>query len=76
MVSQGESRVDHELRFQSLFNPNRAFGFPCSSDGTVDVRALTARACSNYLLARASIGRDYAQPSIVSRYVHGGALDS
>jgi hypothetical protein len=54
----------HELRFRSLYDPNRALAFPCDSAGCVDVRALSARACTNYLLARASIGREYAIPVV------------
>jgi hypothetical protein len=56
----------HELRFRSLYDPNRALGFPCDSTGCVDVYKLSALACTNYVLARASIGRDYSAPVVVS----------
>ena len=56
----------HELRFRSLFDPNRALAFPCDSSGRVDVHALSTSACCNYVLARASVGRDYSPPVVVS----------
>jgi hypothetical protein len=53
-----------ELRFASLFDPSRALAFPCDAQGTVDVETLPTRARSNYHLACARVGRDYATPSV------------
>ena len=76
MYMQRRAQLDHELRFQSLYDPNRGLGFPCDSDGMVNVHALTPHACSRFLLARAAIGREYAQPVVVPRYIHVGPFDS
>ena len=64
----------HELRFLSLFDPNRGYGFPCDGTGAVDLRALSAPACSNYLRAKASIGREFAPPFITSRDIDAAPL--
>jgi hypothetical protein len=56
-----------ELRFRSLFDAGRAFAFPCDARGVVDLDRLSERARSNYFLARACVGRDYAPPAIVAR---------
>jgi hypothetical protein len=53
-----------ELRFASLFDQARALVFPCDAQGAVNVEALPARARSNYKLACARVGRDYATPSV------------
>jgi hypothetical protein len=55
----------HELRFRSLFDPNRGLAFPCDGNGRVDVHALSEPACCNYVLARALVGRDYCEPIVV-----------
>jgi hypothetical protein len=65
MSTATRSKPRHELRFRSLYDPNRALAFPCDSSGCVDVRALSARACTNYLLARASIGKEYSTPFVL-----------
>lgn len=52
------------LRFQSLFHQGRALAFPCDEHGDVELDALSERARSNYLYARAVIGREFAQPTI------------
>jgi hypothetical protein len=54
-----------ELRFQSLFDAGRALAFPCNASGDVDLDALSERASQNYLLACASIGREYATPRVL-----------
>ena len=60
-----ENHHHHELRFRSLFDPNRGLAFPCDDNGRVDVRALSQPACANYVLARASVGRDFCEPIVV-----------
>jgi hypothetical protein len=53
-----------EVRFQSLFREGRAMVFPCDPAGRVDLDRLTERARSNYLFARAMVGREYATPHV------------
>jgi hypothetical protein len=55
-----------EIRYPSLFARGRALAFPCDAKGRVDLDSLTARACANYLFARAMVGRDYGCPSVCS----------
>lgn len=53
-----------ELRFESLFVEGRGLAFPCDRNGQVDLDALSDRARSNYLYARAVVGREYRQPAV------------
>lgn len=53
-----------ELRFESLFVEGRGLAFPCDRDGRVNLNALSERARSNYLYARAVVGREYRQPAV------------
>lgn len=55
----------YELRFDSLFNPGRALSFPCDAQGCVELDGLGERARSNYLFARAVVGREFATPQVV-----------
>lgn len=59
-----------ELRFTSLFDEGRGLSFPCDSGGRVDLDALSARALTNYVYARATIGREFACPRVLQRSVH------
>ncbi len=56
-----------ELRFDSLFDTSRALAFPCDALGWVDLDTLSLRARSNYLFARAMVGRDFGMPHIDAR---------
>lgn len=53
-----------ELRFPSLFDPGRGLVFPCDRGGRVDLDHLAPKARSNYLFARAMVGREYACPAV------------
>ena len=53
-----------ELRFDSLYHPGRGLSFPCDDGGHVDLDRLAPRARSNYLFARAMIGREFACPAV------------
>lgn len=53
-----------EIRFESLFDGGRALAFPCDACGRVDLDTMPPKARSNYLYARALVGRDYAMPRI------------
>ena len=52
------------LRFQSLFDPGRAYAFPCDAVGHVDMDALSERVRNNYLYARTVVGRDVSTPKV------------
>jgi hypothetical protein len=52
----------HEIRFDYLFDGGRSLAFPCDAMGHVDIDALSDRARTNYLYARAMVGREYALP--------------
>ena len=54
-----------EIRYESLFRPGSGMSFPCDDLGSVDIDALPPRARSNYLFARAMVGREYDHPAIV-----------
>jgi hypothetical protein len=58
-------QLPFELRFESLFQPGRALTFPCDECGRVELDALSDRARSNYLYARAVVGREFATPAVV-----------
>ena len=57
-------QLRYELRFRSLFDPGRAYAFPCDALGHVDLDALSDRARENYLYARTVIGRDFSVPAV------------
>lgn len=53
-----------EVRFASLFRPGSGHAFPCDGRGRVDLDALSERARTNYLFARAMIGRENGPPTV------------
>jgi hypothetical protein len=65
--------VDNRTRpgvFDLVFLPlhmGRSFAFECSADGTVAIDDLSEAAFSNYLLARALVGREFQAPQVVPR---------
>lgn len=65
LVSNPPGPLLYELRFESLFNAGRALAFPCDACGRVELDGLSERARSNYLYARAVVGREYATPAVV-----------
>lgn len=56
-----------EVRFDSLYVPGHALAFPCDGEGHVDLDALSERARSNYLFARAMVGRETSLPHVMAR---------
>ena len=58
------SSAGYELRFCSLLNERRAYVFPCDAQGCVDMDSLDEQARTNYLYARAVMGRDLAWPQV------------
>ena len=63
-LSRAQPFPAFELRFQSLFNEGRGLSFPCDDDGQVQLDALSERARTNYLYARAVVGREFALPVV------------
>ncbi|MBI2769408.1 MAG: hypothetical protein HYX47_07290 [Burkholderiales bacterium] len=59
-----------QLRFQSLFHSGRGFAFPCDCQGHVDLDHLGERTRTNYLFARAMVGRDLAVPAVEAVALH------
>jgi hypothetical protein len=55
---------DFEIRFDDLFHCGRWLSFPCDERGRVDIDALSQRARTDYLFARAMVGREYAVPLV------------
>ena len=64
MNAHASTPSSFELRFQSLFDRGRALAFPCDAEGHVEFDSLSERARTNYLLARAEVGRDFAFPAV------------
>jgi len=64
------STARYEIRFQSLFNEGRALAFPCDADGHVQMDSLSDRARTNYLYARAVVGREFATPAVMRSDLH------
>lgn len=58
---------EFEVHFRSLFRRGLEFIFPCDREGHVDLDALSERAMTNYLFARAMVGRYYASPAVCQR---------
>jgi hypothetical protein len=57
-------QTSFRLAFRSLFNSGRGFAFPCNEQGQVDMSVMTERAKTNYLFARAMVGRDLCPPAV------------
>jgi hypothetical protein len=62
--------TEFEVHFRSLFRRGFELIFPCDREGRVDLDALSERARTNYLFARAMVGREYEGPAVSRR---GGA---
>jgi hypothetical protein len=60
----------YQLRFRSLFDPGRAYVFPCDQSGRVNLDALSERARANYLYARNVVGREFATPDVQRGSIH------
>ncbi|HSW19791.1 MAG TPA: hypothetical protein VLJ86_21415 [Ramlibacter sp.] len=58
------SSKQFQLCFSSLFQSGRGYAFPCSADGRVDLDTLSDRSRTNYLYARAMVGRELGVPAV------------
>lgn len=54
----------YRLCFRSLFDNGRGYAFPCDGEGHVDLDELTDTARTNYLYARAMVGRELSAPAV------------
>jgi hypothetical protein len=52
------------LCFDSMFHTGRGYAFPCDQAGCVDLDALNDVTRSNYLYARAMVGREFSAPAV------------
>ena len=57
----------YELCYRPLCEVGRGFVFPCDVQGRVALDELSERARSNYLYARAVVGRDFGWPLVQHR---------
>ena len=55
--------IAHRLCFRSLFAEGRSLAFPCDAHGHIDLNSLSPSGLSNYLFARAMVGRDFERPT-------------
>jgi hypothetical protein len=55
---------EFEVHFRSLLRRGLELIFPCDREGHVDLDVLSDRAKTNYLFARAMVGREYASPAV------------
>jgi len=68
--TSAQAAARYEIRFQSLFKEGRALSFPCDREGQVDLDNATERLRSNYMFARAMLGREFAMPVVRERALH------
>ena len=66
--AQATENAAYQLRFESLFDQGRALAFPCDDHGCVHMDSLSDRARSNYLYARAVVGREFCAPTVTRHY--------
>jgi hypothetical protein len=71
----GGRGTTYELRFQSLFDVDRALVFPCDVIGRVDLDTLSERARHNYFFAHSVIGRDFAYPRAHASHDEKSSVD-
>lgn len=55
---------EFQLCYRSLFVSGRGYAFPCDRQGQVDLDHLSERARTNYLFARAMVGRELTVPAV------------
>ena len=68
--TSAQAAARYEIRFQSLFKEGRALSFPCDREGQVDLDNATERLRSNYMFARAMLGREFAMPVVRECALH------
>lgn len=58
---------EFEIRFESLFREGHSLCFPCDAEGHVDLDTLSDRARTNYIFARAMVGREFFLPAVCAQ---------
>ena len=58
------------LCFRSLYQSGRGYAFPCDNLGRVDLDGLSDISRTNYLYARAMVGRELACPAVEAADFH------
>jgi|GEM_PF-3049909 hypothetical protein len=58
---------EFEVHFRSLLRHGVELAVPCDREGHVDLDGLSHRAKTEYLFARAMVGREYAVPTVRRR---------
>lgn len=61
-----QAATGFEVRYLPLTAGHHSLSFPCDGGGHVDLNALSKRALSDYLFARALVGRVFSPPQIGS----------
>lgn len=69
MIQQSRS-TPFVLCFRCLHGSGRGYAFPCDDSGLVDLNALSDQARTNYLYARAMVGRELAAPAVEPAAYH------
>ena len=57
-------KPEFEVRFCSLLQRGLELIFPCDREGHVNLDTLSDSARTNYLFARAMVGREYHRPAV------------
>jgi hypothetical protein len=55
---------EFEVHFRSLLRPGVELAVPCDREGHVDLDGLSHHTKTEYLFARAMVGREYAIPTV------------
>lgn len=55
---------EFEVHFRSLLRPGVELAVPCDREGQVDLDGLSHHTKTEYLFARAMVGREYAIPTV------------
>ena len=59
-----QSHCTHLLRFRPLHRAGSGLAFPCDGAGQVPLDDLSDQLRTEYLYARAVMGREYSRPSV------------
>ena len=59
-----QSHCTHLLRFKPLHHAGSGVAFPCNGAGQVPLDELSDRVRTEYLYARAVMGREYGRPLV------------
>lgn len=66
VADPARSQAAFRVCYGALHVGHRSLCFPCDASGRVDLNGLPARELSNYLYARAMVGRVFALPVVAA----------